>query len=92
MILYFEIKFIFIGFLKCSLLFRAQFFAECHVPLNVVENDAFVEMMKIACPYYKVPSRSTLRNVIAEEAQEVKEMVCLCWLCFFSFFPSLLIS
>jgi hypothetical protein len=55
--------------------FRLYFFAECHIPLNIVENRAFVEMMLIACPSFKVPTRTNLRDGIIQEAQEVKKMV-----------------
>lgn len=60
------------------LFFRLYFFAECHIPLNIVESNAFIDMMQVACPTFKVPTRTNLRDYIVQEAQEVKKMVCLC--------------
>jgi hypothetical protein len=55
---------------------RAHFVAEAHIPLaSVTENQAFAEMLAILDSSYQLPSRSTLRNIILNEAKELKEKV-----------------
>lgn len=73
-----------LNFIPNLTVFRATFFAECHIPLTVVESDAFLELFQATCPSYKPPSRSALRDLICNESRTLKELVC-CWCKFDSF-------
>jgi len=50
-------------------------FADCHIPLNIVENESFLDFFSVASPLYKIPSRASLRELICVEARAIKEKI-----------------
>ncbi len=54
---------------------RTTLIAGCHISLNVVESPEFHNLMTIACPTFKVPTRQTVRDSIIRESEVVKEKV-----------------
>lgn len=55
--------------------YRATYFADCHIPLSTVESASFQNLMLIALPSFKVPSRHVLRDIIVTESAKVMQSV-----------------
>lgn len=58
-----------------QLISSATFVAEGHIPLIIVENEAFIKFLRILEPSYTPPSRYALRNIVIQEADLVLEKV-----------------
>jgi hypothetical protein len=53
----------------------AIFVADCHIPLNIVEKDSFIDLLKLFQPSFVMPSGASLRAQIHHQSQLVKDKI-----------------